>query len=162
MRRHVDGDPANRDLDIGPLVSALNLIVQTSAARNGTRVGRNRHFFGPAQGSLSNGVEAWRGYFASVRPVWKTLMVNINVCMTAFIETQNMADAIMNFQRGSRGAIPHLGAMFGKSPLRVKTQHLGHRKGVWAIGHRTANQEKFSCEELGGIVTVAEFFRKSK
>jgi hypothetical protein len=90
------------------------------------------------------------------------MMVNINVCMTAFIETKNMAEAIMDFQRGSRGGMPRLQEMFGKSALRVKTRHLGHRKGVWAIGQTTANQEKFPCEELGGVVTVAEYFRKSK
>jgi eukaryotic translation initiation factor 2C len=90
------------------------------------------------------------------------MMVNINVCMTAFIETKNMAEAIMDFQRGSRGGMPRLQEMFGKSALRVKTRHLGHRKAVWALGHKNANQEKFSCEELGGIVTVAEYFKKSK
>jgi eukaryotic translation initiation factor 2C len=90
------------------------------------------------------------------------MMVNINVCMTAFIETKNMAQAIMDFQRGSRGAVPRLQEMFGKSGLRVKTRHLGHRKGVWAIGQKTANQERFSCEELGGVVSVAEYFSRSE
>jgi eukaryotic translation initiation factor 2C len=132
------------------------------SARTAVRVGRNRHFFRPAQAPLGGGLEAWRGYFASVRPVWKTLMVNINVCMTAFVETKNMAHAIMDFQRGSYGATLHLSAMFGKSSLRVKTRHLGHRKGVFSIGQTTANQERFSCEELGGVVTVAQYFQRSE
>ena len=89
-------------------------------------------------------------------------MVNINVCMTAFIESKNMAQAIMNFQRGSYGATPNLPKMFGKSILRVRTRHLGYRKTVLAIGENNANQERFLCEELGGVVTVAEYFRRSE
>jgi eukaryotic translation initiation factor 2C len=111
---------------------------------------------------LGDGLEAWRGYFASVRPVWKTLMVNVNVCMSAFIEQKTMAQAIADFQRGSRGAVPHVAAMFGKSNLKVRTKHLGYRKSVWAISGQNANEYKFLCEELGGTVTVAEYFRKSK
>lgn len=159
LHRYTDGD--NKDLDTAPLVSALNLIIQTHGSRTGVRVGKNRHFFGPAERSLGGGVEAWRGYFASVRPVWKSLMVNINVCMTAFVESKNLATAILDFQRGSYGAVPHLGAMFGKTTLKVKTKHLGHRKVVRAIVQKRADQEKFQCDELGGVVTVAEYFRKS-
>lgn len=107
-------------------------------------------------------LEALRGFFASVRPVWKTLMVNVNVCMTAFVEQKTMAQAIIDFQQGSRGAFPNISAMFGKTNIKVLTKHLGYRKSVWAISQHTANEYKFPCEELGGTVTVAEYFRKSK
>jgi eukaryotic translation initiation factor 2C len=136
--------------------------VQAGASHTGVRVGKNKYFFGPSQGSLGGGVEGLRGYFASVRPVWKSMMVNVNVCMTAFIESKNMAVAIEEFQRGSRGAMPQLSAMFGKSVLRVKTRHLGHRKKVWKIEDKNCNQLSFPCEELGGTVTVAHYFRKSE
>jgi eukaryotic translation initiation factor 2C len=136
--------------------------VQAGASHTGVRVGKNKYFFGPSQGPLGGGVEGLRGYFASVRPVWKSMMVNVNVCMTAFIESKNMATAIEDFQRGSRGAMPQLSAMFGKSVLRVKTKHLGHRKKVWKIEDKNCNQLSFPCEELGGTVTVAQYFRKSK
>jgi len=132
------------------------------SARTGVRVRRSRHFFGSAQVSLGNGIVAWRGYSASVRPVLKTLMVNINVYITAFIESKNMAQAIMDFQRGSYGATPNLRKMFGSSTLRVRTRHLGYRKTVLAIGENNANQERFLCEELGGTVTVAEYFQRGE
>lgn len=144
-------------------MSALNLVVQASSAHTGTRVGKNRYFFGPAQGTLGNGVEAWRGFYASVRPVWKSMMVNINVCMTAFIEQKSMAIAIMDYQDGSRGAIPNLRELFQKSTLRVKATHLGYKKKVREIEQRTADQVSFVCEEMGNRkVTVAQYFRQSK
>lgn len=88
-------------------------------------------------------------------------MVNINVCMTAFIEQKNMAIALMDFERGSRGAQPNLGKMFGNSTLKVRTKHLGYRKVVTSISSKTSKTHRFDCKELGGMVTVEEYFRKS-
>lgn len=160
LHKHTDGDPAYVDKDIGSLISALNLVVQADASRKGARVGKNRHFFEPSVGSIGGGIEAWRGFYASVRPVWKSMMVNINVCMTAFVESKNMATAISDFQKGSRGAIPDLGKMFGKSVIRIKTLHLGYRKPVRGIMDKKPSQQTFPCAELGGTVTVAEYFRR--
>jgi eukaryotic translation initiation factor 2C len=89
------------------------------------------------------------------------MMVNINVCMTAFIEQKNMAFALMDFQRGSRGAQPNIGKMFGNSTLKVRTKHLGYRKVVTGISNKTARTHRFDCKELGGMITVEEYFRKS-
>ncbi|KAG8798792.1 hypothetical protein FRC16_006546 [Serendipita sp. 398] len=130
------------------------------SSRTGIRVGRNRHFFGPPVQSIGNGVEAWRGYYASVRPAWNTMMVNINVCMTAFVESKNLGTAIAQFMQGSYGAVPTLSRMFQKSNLKVKTLHLGYRKPVRAILGKTPDQQTFECKEMGGTVTVAEYFRK--
>lgn len=88
-------------------------------------------------------------------------MVNVNVCMTAFIEQKNMADAIVDFQRGSRGAVPNISKMFQKSNLKVRTKHLGYTKVVKAISDKNAKSHRFDCAELGGMVTVEEYFRKS-
>lgn len=162
INRYIGGDPANRDVDTGRLVSALNLIVQASNARNGVRVGRNRYFFGPRQGTLGGRVDAFRGYYASCRPVWNQMMVNINVCMTAFIEPRTMAVAISEFGRGSFGAFPRLEEIFQKSNVKVRVLHLGYKKKVYAIVDKRPDQVSFRCDELGGTVTVAEYFKKSK
>ncbi|KAG8855769.1 hypothetical protein FRB91_001714, partial [Serendipita sp. 411] len=160
LTQHVGGDLANKDIDINPIVSAINLIIQMQSSRTGIRVGRNRHFFGPPVQSIGNGVEAWRGYYASVRPAWNTMMVNINVCMTAFVESKNLGTAIAQFMQGSYGAVPTLSRMFQKSNLKVKTLHLGYRKPVRAILGKTPDQQTFECKEMGGTVTVAEYFKK--
>jgi eukaryotic translation initiation factor 2C len=131
------------------------------SSRTGVRVGKNRHFFTPDElQMIGPGVEAWRGYYSSIRPVYKSLMVNVNVCMTAFIEGRNLGDAIRNFQSGSRGGFPDLKAMFGKSNIKIRTLHNGYKKPLKAIGHQTASQQTFL--EDGKQTTVANWFRRSE
>ncbi|EIN06816.1 argonaute-like protein [Punctularia strigosozonata HHB-11173 SS5] len=158
LTKYTDGDLDARNLDIAPYTAALNLVLQQYASDTAWRVGRNRHFFpsDDEKRSLGMGVEALRGFFSSVRPVYKQLMVNVNVCMTAFYEPSNLADAIMAFNRQSRGGMPKA----FKDKLRVRTLHLGHKKPVKAIGTKSASQTFFNCEELGGRISVADYFRR--
>lgn len=77
--RYLDGKAEARDYDPLPLLSALNLVLQQQASRSGVRVGKNRYFF-PASAhkvSLGPGVEAVQGFYTSVRPAYKQLMVNV-------------------------------------------------------------------------------------
>ncbi|KAF8229226.1 hypothetical protein L208DRAFT_1402452 [Tricholoma matsutake] len=85
--------------DALPLISALNLVLQQNASRTGVRVGKTRYFFPSSARKISLGprVEAWQGFFASVRPTYKQLMANVNVCMTAFVEPCNLPDALRGF-----------------------------------------------------------------
>jgi eukaryotic translation initiation factor 2C len=66
-----------------PNLSAFNLIVASFANRingGGVMVGRNRYFFPTAAEpfDLGGGLEAWKGFYSSVRPAHKQLMVNVN------------------------------------------------------------------------------------
>jgi len=75
----MEGQPESRDYDPLPLISALNLVLQQKASRVGVRVGQSRYFF-PAtfeKYNLSVGVFAMQGFYASVRPAYKELMVNV-------------------------------------------------------------------------------------
>ncbi|KAG6860668.1 hypothetical protein C0995_008856 [Termitomyces sp. Mi166 len=156
----MSGKKESRDYDPLPLVSALNLVFQQHASRNGVRVGKNRYFF-PASSqkvSLGSGVEAFQGFYTSVRPSYKQLLVNVNVCMTAFIVPGNLGDALLSFSRGSHGAMPNLPKSFGR--MKVKTQHLGHTKPIKRIGTTSARNTKFDCAELGGVVSVEKYFEK--
>ena len=157
----MEGRPDARDTDLQPLVSALNLVLQQHASRHGIRVGQNRYFFraSATSQSLGLGVEAWRGFFMSVRPMYKQLMVNINVCMTAFYVPGNLANAMIAFQQQSSGGMPKAFA----DKLRVATRHLGHirKKAIYRLTDQTARQARFDCQELGGMVTVEEYFRRS-
>jgi len=154
------GNIQSREFDTQPLVSAINLILQTHATRTGVRVGQNRYFF-PSQErfNLSPGVEAWKGFFMSARPVYKELMVNVGVCMTAFYKPGNLADAIMEFNRTSNGAMLQRFAQ----KLKVTTSHLGYKqkKPVKKIMHTSATQTFFNCEEFGGKISVADYFKRS-
>ena len=85
-------------------------------------------------------------------------MVNVNVCATAFYSEGNLAEAMNVFERASFGA--RMSAFVQR--LRVRTDHLGHQKTVKRLGRLNAKQHKFEAQELGGMVTVEEYFRRSK
>jgi len=160
--RHLNGNIGSRDHDTQPLVSALNLVLQTHAARTGVRVGKNRYFFSSQDSrpfELAPGVEAWKGFFMSARPVYKELMVNVGVCMTAFYKPGNLADAIIEFNRNSNGAMLQRFAQ----KLKVTTSHLGYKqkKPIKKIMSTTARQTTFYCEEYGGQISVEEYFKRS-
>lgn len=122
-------------------------------------VGRNRYFFRSAMPPvpLGGGLEAWRGFYSSVRPSFKQLMVNVNVCTTAFYQEGNLAEAMVAFQQASFGANM---ATFVRG-VRVSADHLGYRKTVKKLAKVTPRQHKFNCEELGGQVTVEQYFQRS-
>lgn len=159
LTQHLDGNANARSYDTLPSLSALNLIIQQHAIRTGVRVGKNRYFFPLSAQKISLGprVEAWQGFFASVRPTYKQLMVNVNVCMTAFVEPCNLADALRDFHRHS-GAMPTLPNSMKK--IKIRTQHLGYKKAIYRVGTTSARNTKFQCDELGGIVTVEQYFSK--
>jgi eukaryotic translation initiation factor 2C len=80
---YLEGAAQYRHYDILPIISALNLILAAHPNRsggNGVMVGRNRYFFAGAEPpvSLGGGLEAWKGFYSSVRPSHNQLMVNVN------------------------------------------------------------------------------------
>lgn len=78
--RYMDGAPDYRDFDPLPLISALNIVLQQHATRTGVRVGKNRFFFSSAEKIvLGPGVVAVQGFYASVRPSYQQLLVNVYV-----------------------------------------------------------------------------------
>jgi hypothetical protein len=161
--RYLVGHPQYRNYEILPIIAALNLILSAhpnrTQAGGGVMVGRNRFFFPSASPPfpLGSGLEAWRGFYSSVRPSFNQLMVNVNVCATAFYSEGNLAEAMNVFEQASFGA--RMSAFVQR--LRVKTDHLGHQKTVKRLAKFNAKQHKFEAQELGGMVTVEEYFRRS-
>ena len=146
-----------------PLISALNLVLAAHPSRpssNGVMVGANKFFhYNPAEppSNLGGALQAWRGFYASVRPAHKQLMVNVNVCTTAFYTPGNLVDRWAEFEEYSKGGRPNA---FMKG-IRVRIRHLGHVKTVKAVSTFTAANYKFDSHEYG-MVTVLEYFRRSK
>lgn len=95
----------------------------------------------------------------SVRPAYKQLMVNVNVCMTAFYSPGNLAQAMIAFQNQTGGGMP---SRFAEK-LKVATTHLGYtrKKAIFRMTDQTARQARFDCQELGGVVTVEQYFQRS-
>lgn len=74
----MEGQLSSRAYDPLPLLSALNLVMQQHASGAGIRYGKNRYFF-PNLGTrqLNRGIEAVQGFYSSVRPGFKQLLVNV-------------------------------------------------------------------------------------
>jgi len=75
----MEGQRSYRDYDPLPLISALNLVLQQHASRVGVRSGGNRHFFPTSlrKENLGPGLDAVQGFYTSVRPAFKQLLVNV-------------------------------------------------------------------------------------
>jgi hypothetical protein len=160
---HLAGEPHFRGYDVLPVIAALNVILAAHPNRattgGGVLVGRNRFFFPSASSppmSLGGGLEAWKGFYSSVRPAYKELMVNVNVCTTAFYTPGNLADSMVAFRNASFGAKVNA---FVKG-IRVRATHLGYQKTIKTMSKHTARTYKFNCDDLGGEVTVEEYFRR--
>jgi len=160
LTSYLRGEPQYRDYDIMPVISALNIILASHPNRLGSpgvMVGRNRWFFQTPESpavSLGGGVEAFRGFYSSVRPAHNTLLVNVNVCTTAFYTPGNLAEAIDTFCSSTFGARPNA---FVKG-VRVKTTHLGYKKTVKGVSNFTAETYKFRVDEYKAELTVKEYF----
>ncbi|KAF7329744.1 Argonaute-like protein [Mycena kentingensis (nom. inval.)] len=157
LQEYVSGNIQYRTYDIMPLLSAMNLLLAAQASATGVQVGRNRYFF-PANDQsvpLGGGLEAFRGFYSSVRPSHKQLMVNLNVCTTAFYEAGNLAAKMSEFMNASFGA---RATAFAKG-VRVRTTHLGYKKTVKRVSDKTARTHSFACAELNNaVVTVERYF----
>ncbi|KAF7305402.1 Argonaute-like protein [Mycena chlorophos] len=174
LTKYLNADVKMRNYDAAPLLSALNLVLQQHAARTGIRLTRgkdnkyrdSKYFFPTSTQAypLGIGLVAFQGFYTSVRPTYKELMVNVNNCMTAFILPGNLADRIMEFNRNSHGAMPSLPKAYAKN-IKVTTHHLGFkmRKALKAVCTTSARNTFFDCAELGGRISVEQYFdRKYK
>ncbi|KIL63066.1 hypothetical protein M378DRAFT_193040 [Amanita muscaria Koide BX008] len=169
LRQYTEANLQYRDYDMQPVISALNLVLQHHASRTGVRVGKkdsngeSKFFFDPGEQNrrrLAPGSEIWQGFFISVRPTFKQLMVNINVCYTAFIEAGNLADALFAIGGNTHGAMPTLPPSIANS-IKVKTKHLKHRKKLFKIGTTTARNTFFKCSEYGDVnLSVEQYFQR--
>lgn len=122
-------------------------------------VGKNRFFFPNEIRSIGGGLEAWKGFYSSVRPVYKQLMVNLNVATTAMYVPGMMDKSMEDFRRSTYNA--RLTPFF--KGVRIQTTHLGYKskKTVRRIHNQPANKESFVSEEYGKI-TVEMYFKRSE
>ncbi|KXN85174.1 Protein argonaute 5 [Leucoagaricus sp. SymC.cos] len=160
LTKYTDASLDARSYDLTPLLSALNLITQKPANKSGKRVGRTfpKYFYDlptkPAP--LSGMLEAWQGFAMSVRPTYGQLMVNVNVCMSAFLTPGNLADILFSFNRNSQGAMPTLPEKMIKS-IKVRTSHLGHKKKLSQIMTTSARNTYFEKDKKR--INVENYFK---
>ncbi|KAH8109367.1 Piwi-domain-containing protein [Phellopilus nigrolimitatus] len=144
-----------------PIISAFNLITSAHASQTGVQIGKNQYYFPPSASSggafpLSVGLEVWKGFSTSVRPVYKNLMINVNACTSVFYTPYaRFSDAMFKYPKLSYGEKFYRHA-------RVTMKHLAYRKKsrIKGFGSQTARKTFFQCDELGGEVSVEQYFRK--
>ncbi|CAB5215692.1 Piwi-domain-containing protein [Rhizophagus irregularis] len=75
-------------------IMVLNVLIHHKPSREYLKVGR---VFYTNQGSqsLSGGVEVWQGYFQSIRPTPRKLMINIDLHATAFYESDSLVQLVV-------------------------------------------------------------------
>lgn len=101
----------------------------------------------------------------SIRPTFNTLMVNVKTVHAAFYNDSvqgNLADFMMRVKNDNRGNLPQ--NVFAK--LRISTKHRGYMKKHTilrvALREGTPRRHKIDCENLGGMVTIEEYFKRSE
>ena len=125
-------------------------------SQQGVMVGRNRFFFPQETFSLGGGLEAWKGFYSSVRPTYNQLMVNVNVATTAFYQEGNLANSMIEYRNATFGGRVD-GFIRG---LRIVTTHLRHRKTVRKTSRLTARQATFMWDKVNRQVTTEEYFKQ--
>ena len=150
----------NKIDEVDPLINALNLVVQREASQQGFRFGRNRYFFNDSH-KTQIGPRLWAlmGFYSSVRPGNRLLMININVCNSAFYEPGKLSDALSAYSAASYDAIPR---EFMRK-VKVSTRYLGYKRvmTIQRVVGVSASRQTFSCQEFGGTISVAEYYFKS-
>ena len=79
-----------------------------------------------------------------------------NVCYSAFIEPRNLADVLLEIQRPN--VMPRLDKSLVGS-IKVRTQHLGHKKKLFSIGTNTARNQFLMVD--GKKKSVEQYFKES-
>jgi len=155
--RYIQGDPKARNVEVLPAITVLNVILSQYPSYSGVAVGHNRVFFPEERFPLGGGLEAWRGFYSSVRPTYKQLMININTATTAFYNPGNLAAKMLEWKKFTRNSSFNI---FLKG-LQVKSTHLHHSKSIRRVEPKTARQHRFHWEERGRDVSVEEYFKIS-
>lgn len=152
-------------------ISAMNLGVTQNPNTSPTVVSgsNNRKFFPLDCGwkDLGGGLIAVRGYYCSVRGFTARILVNINVCTSAFYPNINLRALIDLFNTShSRESLQE----FLKG-LRVKTNHIKDSNGpprtrVYAIqrlaGDTNDTRFEFTEPGLAGEISVKTYFMNSR
>ena len=156
------GQREYRGYDVLPIICALNIILAAHPSRSsggGVVVGKHKNkFFHPSATeppfSIGGGLEAWRGFHSSIRPVHKQLMVNVNVCTMAFYKPGNFAERMQEFVNAGLGVRPDDFAKY----VRVTLTHLGYKKTVRYVTDLTSTQYSFVSEKHGRV-TVEQYYK---
>ncbi|KAF8699513.1 PAZ protein, partial [Rhizoctonia solani] len=160
MTKYISG--ADAAFDPQPMLAAFNILLSKYPSQHGVMVGHNKWFFPSLHQSsdIGVGLEAYRGYFSSVRPSFQQLMVNVNVATTVFYKPGPLAKLFFDF--GPAGQ--HQLKVFVHK-LRIEMRHTGRvmRKQIKGIRlDSNARTYLFKCDEYNNEKISVEAYYKRK
>lgn len=117
------------------LVQLLNIIISKvpSDTANVYSLGQNKYYPGVGsplmeQVDITGGLQALRGYYASVRTASNRILVNLNVTSAAFYKAEPLMDLVSEYAGGYSGQIPRPQDLVRAEAfirmLRVETNYL--------------------------------------
>ncbi|GBC06892.1 hypothetical protein RclHR1_07120005 [Rhizophagus clarus] len=117
-------------------IMALNVLIHHKPSMMYPKVGR---MFYTNEGSqlLSGGINAWQGYFQSVRPTLKRLLINIDLHATAFYESDSLIQIVIKVL--NKESIEELRNISDKERLKLE-KYLKNLKIYFT--HRGENDSK--------------------
>ncbi|EUC64487.1 argonaute-like protein [Rhizoctonia solani AG-3 Rhs1AP] len=159
MTKYIGGAEGYGSFDPQPMLSAFNIILSKYPSQHGVMVGRNKWFFPSLHQAhdLGRGLEAYRGYYSSVRPSFQQLMVNVNVATTAFYKHGPLAPLFLQFGPTAQNQLKTF--IYN---LRIEMKHTGRpmRKTIKGL-NVSARAYKFKCDEFNGDeITVEVYFKR--
>ncbi|KAJ7043239.1 argonaute-like protein [Mycena alexandri] len=149
-------------------INLLQLLIrQTSNQNNPTNNGR-AFFSDIGKKSLQNtGIELWRGFFQSVRPTIRGMIVTIDTSMAAVYESGYLIDVAMHVLNARNVRHLTLDGSQGERDLRKLQAHLKHRLiKTRTTGERTKTIHalvpgpigRYKFEKDGQSITIGRYF----
>ncbi|KAM0951728.1 hypothetical protein DsansV1_C03g0028821 [Dioscorea sansibarensis] len=146
-------------------IQALDVVLRESPSLNYITVARS--FFSPSFGQpleLGGGLEAWKGYYQSLRPTQMGLSLNIDISSTSFYKAVPVVEFVAEHLQ-----INDVSRRLSESDcvkikrvlrgLKVDTSHTPRRYKITGISPVPMNQLRF-LDEKGTEVTVVQYFRE--
>ncbi|KAH0664390.1 hypothetical protein KY284_029321 [Solanum tuberosum] len=149
-------------------IQALDVVLRTNPSINYEVVGRSLfHNESPDDtGSLTGGLEYWRGYYQSLRPTQMGLALNIDMSARAFYEPIFVSDYVLrhlNLRDDPQVRLSdqdHSKVRKVLKGVKVEATHQGRRYRITGLTPRPSRTMMFPVDGTETMVSVAAYFQQ--
>ncbi|XVE59482.1 hypothetical protein DITRI_Ditri05aG0049400 [Diplodiscus trichospermus] len=149
-------------------IQALDVVLRAKPSENYTVVGRS--FFSPKlghTGELGNGIEYWKGFYQSLRPILMGLSLNIDVSARSFYEpvlvtkfvAKHLKDADLSMPMSDQDRIKVKKALKG---VKVELSHMEYAKTykISGLSREPISQLTFTLDENRRNMSMVQYFHE--
>ncbi|KAL4452075.1 hypothetical protein ABPG75_007737 [Micractinium tetrahymenae] len=146
-------------------IQALDVVLKHRVSYNKDCLPVGRGFFFHDQNvrSIGGGAEVWLGYQQSLRPCQTGLALNIDMAVTAMLESGELVDYMHEKIGDVQGRITPVQMRILNRALKgikVSAKHSKFKKAIRSVCRGSPFEEKFMNEAAGKEMTVAEYFQE--